>query len=82
MACAYAKHTSRLGVCLATLGPGGLHLSNGLYDAKLGGAPVLGITGHHYHDLMRHACPAGHQPRPGLCRRGRLRYSDHGSGPC
>ena len=52
MACAYAKVTGRLGVCLATSGPGGLHLINGLYDAKLDGAPVLAITGHHYHDLI------------------------------
>lgn len=52
MACAYAKYTSRLGVCLATSGPGGLHLLNGLYDAKLDGQPVLAITGHHFHDLI------------------------------
>lgn len=52
MACAYAKYTGKLGVCLATSGPGGLHLLNGLYDAKLDGAPVLAITGHHYHDLI------------------------------
>lgn len=45
MACAYAKFTGRLGVCLATSGPGGLHLLNGLYDAKLDGQPVLAITG-------------------------------------
>jgi pyruvate dehydrogenase (quinone) len=45
MACAYAKTTGRLGVCLATSGPGGLHLLNGLYDAKLDHAPVLAITG-------------------------------------
>jgi pyruvate dehydrogenase (quinone) len=45
MACAYAKSTGRLGVCLATSGPGGLHLLNGLYDAKLDHAPVLAITG-------------------------------------
>src|ERR1044071_7253334 len=37
MACAYAKYTGRLGVCLATSGPGGIHLLNGLYDAKLDG---------------------------------------------
>ena len=48
----YAKFTGRLGVCLATSGPGGLHLTNGLYDAKLDGAPVLAITGHHYSDLI------------------------------
>ncbi|HUP62084.1 MAG TPA: thiamine pyrophosphate-dependent enzyme [Thermoanaerobaculia bacterium] len=52
MACAYAKYTGRLGVCVATSGPGGIHLLNGLYDAKLDGAPVLAITGHHYHDLI------------------------------
>jgi len=52
MACGYAKYTGRLGVCLATSGPGGVHLLNGLYDAKLDGAPVLAITGHAYHDLI------------------------------
>jgi pyruvate dehydrogenase (quinone) len=52
MACAYAKFTGKLGVCLATSGPGGVHLLNGLYDAKLDGAPVLAITGHHFHDLI------------------------------
>src|SRR3989442_15641036 len=45
MATAYAKSTGRLGVCLATSGPGGLHLINGLYDAKLDHVPVLAITG-------------------------------------
>jgi len=39
MACAYAKVTGKLGVCIATSGPGGLHLLNGLYDAKLDGQP-------------------------------------------
>src|SRR4051812_29376202 len=52
MACGYAKFTGRLGVCLATSGPGGLHLLNGLYDARLDGQPVLAITGHHFHDLI------------------------------
>src|SRR5438270_173204 len=51
MACGYAKFTGRLGVCLATSGPGGIHLLNGLYDAKLDGQPVLAITGLPYHDL-------------------------------
>jgi len=51
-ACGYAKFTGRLGVCLATSGPGGLHLLNGLYDAKLDQQPVLAITGSHYHDLL------------------------------
>jgi pyruvate dehydrogenase (quinone)/pyruvate oxidase len=52
MACGYAKYTGKLGVCLATSGPGGVHLLNGLYDAKLDGQPVLAITGHHFHDLI------------------------------
>src|SRR3977135_1784039 len=52
MACGYAKFTGRLGVCLATSGPGGIHLLNGLYDAKLDGASVLAITGLQYHDLV------------------------------
>ncbi len=51
-ACGYAKYTGRLGVCLATSGPGGIHLLNGLYDAKCDGQPVLAITGHTYHDLI------------------------------
>ena len=51
MACAYAKFTGRLGVCLATSGPGGIHLLNGLYDAKLDHQPVLAITGLQFHDL-------------------------------
>ena len=45
MATAYAKSTGRIGVCLATSGPGGIHLLNGLYDAKLDHQPVLAITG-------------------------------------
>jgi pyruvate dehydrogenase (quinone)/pyruvate oxidase len=52
MACGYAKYTGRLGVCLATSGPGAIHLLNGLYDAKLDGVPVLAITGQTYHDLL------------------------------
>src|SRR5437016_8441099 len=51
MACAYAKYTGKLGVCLATSGPGAIHLLNGLYDAKLDGQPVLAITGMQFHDL-------------------------------
>src|SRR5881628_2422740 len=51
-ACGYAKFTGRLGVCVATSGPGGIHLLNGLYDAKLDGQPVLAITGMPYHDLI------------------------------
>jgi len=52
MACGYAKFTGRLGVCLATSGPGGIHLLNGLYDAKLDGHPVLALTGLQFHDLV------------------------------
>jgi pyruvate dehydrogenase (quinone) len=52
MACGYAKFTGRLGVCLATSGPGGIHLLNGLYDAKMDGQPVLAITGLQFHDLI------------------------------
>jgi pyruvate dehydrogenase (quinone) len=51
-ACGYAKFTGRLGVCLATSGPGGIHLLNGLYDAKMDKQPVLAITGHTFHDLI------------------------------
>jgi pyruvate dehydrogenase (quinone)/pyruvate oxidase len=51
-ACAYAKWTGKLGVCLATSGPGGIHLLNGLYDAKMDGQPVLAITGLQFHDLV------------------------------
>ncbi len=52
MACAYAKFTGKLGCCIATSGPGGIHLLNGLYDAKLDGQPVLAITGLQFHDLI------------------------------
>src|SRR5437879_84153 len=52
MACGYAKFTGKLGVCLGTSGPGAIHLLNGLYDAKMDGAPVLALTGQTYHDVM------------------------------
>jgi pyruvate dehydrogenase (quinone) len=45
MACGHAKWTGEVGVCLATSGPGAIHLLNGLYDAKLDHAPVLAIVG-------------------------------------
>ena len=51
-ACGYAKYTGRLGVCVATSGPGGIHLLNGLYDAKCDLQPVLAITGHTFSDLI------------------------------
>jgi pyruvate dehydrogenase (quinone) len=52
MACAWAKFTGKIGACIATSGPGGIHLLNGLYDAKLDGQPVLAITGLQFHDLV------------------------------
>ncbi len=52
MATGYAKFTGKLGCCIATSGPGGIHLLNGLYDAKMDGQPVLAITGMAYHDLI------------------------------
>jgi len=45
MACGHAKVTGEVGVCLATSGPGAIHLLNGLYDAKLDHQPVLAIVG-------------------------------------
>src|SRR4051794_41669143 len=45
MACGHAKFTDEIGVCLATSGPGAIHLLNGLYDAKLDHQPVLAIVG-------------------------------------
>jgi thiamine pyrophosphate-dependent acetolactate synthase large subunit-like protein len=52
MASGYAKCTGKLSVCLATTGPGAIHLLNGLYDAAMEGIPVLAITGVVYHDLQ------------------------------
>ena len=51
-ACGYAKWTGKLGVCISTSGPGGIHLLNGIYDAKLDCQPVLAITGLQFHDLL------------------------------
>src|SRR3954467_357999 len=48
----YSKFSGKLGVCLATTGPGAVHLLNGLYDAKFDQVPVLAITGLPYHDLI------------------------------
>jgi pyruvate dehydrogenase (quinone) len=45
MACAHAKFTGEVGVCLATSGPGAIHLLNGLYDAQMDHAPVVAIVG-------------------------------------
>ncbi len=51
-ACGYAKFSGRIGACFSTAGPGAVHLLNGLYDAKIDGAPVVAITGMPYHDLI------------------------------
>lgn len=48
----YAKFSGRLGVCFSTAAPGAVHMLNGLYDAKIDGAPVLALTGMTYHDLI------------------------------
>ncbi len=45
MACGYAKYTGKTGVCMATSGPGAIHLLNGLYDAKMDHQPVVAIVG-------------------------------------
>jgi len=45
MACGHAKYTREVGVCMATSGPGAIHLLNGLYDAKMDHAPVVAIVG-------------------------------------
>ena len=45
MACAHAKFTGEVGVCLATSGPGAIHLLNGLYDAAMDHQPVVAIVG-------------------------------------
>lgn len=52
MACAYSKYTGKLGACVATSGPGAIHLLNGLYDAKSDNTPVVAITGSVYSDLI------------------------------
>src|SRR5712691_9750299 len=45
MACAHAKWTGEVGVCVATSGPGAIHLLNGLYDAQMDHQPVVAIVG-------------------------------------
>ena len=52
MACAYAKYTGKIGVCVSTSGPGAIHLLNGLYDAKADNVPVVAITGRYFSDIM------------------------------
>ena len=55
MACAHAKFTGEVGVCMATSGPGAIHLLNGLYDAKLDHQPVVAIVGQQKRDVARRA---------------------------
>ncbi|MDA8297090.1 MAG: thiamine pyrophosphate-requiring protein [Actinomycetota bacterium] len=57
MACAHAKFTGELGACIATSGPGAVHLINGLYDAKLDHQPVIAIVG----QQKRHSVGAHYQ---------------------
>ena len=52
MACAHAKFTGEVGVCMATSGPGAIHLLNGLYDAKGDKQPVVAIVGQKYRSAM------------------------------
>ena len=52
MACAHAKFTGEVGVCMATSGPGAIHLLNGLYDAKLDHQPVVAIMGQTFASVM------------------------------
>ena len=52
MACAHAKFTGELGVCIATSGPGAIHLLNGLYDAKMDHQPVLALVGQQARSAM------------------------------
>ena len=51
-ACGHARLTGRLGACIASAGPGGIHLLTGLYDARFDGQPVIAITGMQYQDLI------------------------------
>src|SRR3982750_860977 len=64
MACGHAKWTGEVGVCLATSGPGAIHLLNGLYDAKLDHKPVLAIVGQQARTAL-----GGTYSRKSTCRR-------------
>ena len=73
MATAHAKFTGEAGVCLATSGPGAIHLLNGLYDAKLDHQPVLAIVGQSVRAAL-HIAALSPPRRLQQCRRaGRLR---------
>ena len=62
-ACAHAKFTGEVGVCMATSGPGAIHLLNGLYDAKLDHQPVVAIIGQQARMSLGAQLPAGGRPR-------------------
>src|SRR5215472_11130043 len=81
-ACGYAKWTGKLGVCLATSGPGGIHLLNGLYDAKLDGQARAGDYRPAISRSSRHLHPAGCGTRQAVHGRVRLQCPRHGAEPC
>ena len=81
MATAHAKATGKIGVCLATSGPGGIHLLNGLYDAQLDHMPVLAITACRKRRNTRHRLPARSRARQAVPGRGRVRPHDLQPGP-
>src|SRR4029078_3438532 len=60
MACGHAKFAQEVGVCMATSGPGAIHLLNGLYDAKLDHVPVVAIIG------QQHRAPLGGNYQQGV----------------
>jgi len=64
MACAHAKFTGEVGICMATSGPGAIHLLNGLYDAKMDHQPVVAIVGQSSRLAM-----GGAISRKSICRR-------------
>ena len=71
-ACAHGKLTGEVGVCMATSGPGAIHLLNGLYDAKLDHSPVVAIVGQQARMAIGLQLPAGgrsHQPVQGRGQR-------------
>ena len=72
MACAHAKFTGEVGVCVATSGPGAIHLLNGLYDAKMDHAPVVAIVG----QSATTALGSGRRDAGGAGRAGRNGRSD------
>ena len=82
MACAHAKFTGEAGVCLATSGPGAIHLLNGLYDAKLDHQPVVAIVGQQAQARPGRQLSAGGRPHHALQgRRARVRPDGHRARP-